>query len=50
VGEGVVPFGDASRSALWLRMVRFGNDGVVGDLSAAVGKIKELVLVYSTTR
>ncbi|NOH01384.1 MAG: DUF559 domain-containing protein [Chloroflexi bacterium] len=30
-------------SALGLRVVRFGNDEVVGSLSAVVGKIKELV-------
>jgi very-short-patch-repair endonuclease len=31
-------------SALGLRIVRFGNDEVVRDVSAVVGKIKELVL------
>jgi very-short-patch-repair endonuclease len=31
-------------SALGLRIVRFGNDVVVMDVSAVVGKIKELVL------
>ena len=37
-------------SALGLRIVRFGNDDVVRDLSAVVGRIKELALVYSATR
>jgi very-short-patch-repair endonuclease len=37
-------------SALGLRIVRFRNDEVVGSLSAVVGKIKELALVYSATR
>jgi very-short-patch-repair endonuclease len=37
-------------SALGLRVVRFGNDEVVRDLSAVVGKIRELVLVYSAKR
>jgi very-short-patch-repair endonuclease len=31
-------------SALGLRIFRFGNDEVVRDVSAVVGKIKELVL------
>jgi len=30
-------------SALGLRVIRFGNDEVVRDVSAVVGKIKELV-------
>jgi very-short-patch-repair endonuclease len=33
-----------------LRIVRFGNDEVVRSLSAVVGKIRELVLVYSAKR
>lgn len=33
-----------------LRVVRFGNDEVVGNLSAVVGRISELGLVYSITR
>jgi len=36
-------------SALGLRIVRFGNDEIVKDLSAVVGKIKSM-LVYSATR
>jgi len=36
-------------SELGLRIIRFRNDEVVGELSAVVGRIKELVLVYSTT-
>jgi very-short-patch-repair endonuclease len=37
-------------SALGLKIVRFGNDEVVRRLSAVVGKIRELVLVYSAKR
>ena len=39
-------------SALGLRVVRFGNDEVVRDAerSTVVGKIRELVLVYSAKR
>jgi very-short-patch-repair endonuclease len=37
-------------SALVLRVVRFRNDEVERNLSAVVGKIRELVLVYSAKR
>jgi very-short-patch-repair endonuclease len=37
-------------SELGLRIVRFRNDEVVRELSAVVGKIRKLVLVYSATR
>ena len=33
-----------------LRIVRFGNDEVVRSLSAVVGEIRELILVYSAKR
>ena len=33
-----------------LRIVRFKNDEVLRELSVVVGKIRELVLVYSATR
>jgi len=36
-------------SELGLRVIRFGNDEVVRNLSAVVGKIKSM-LVYSATR
>jgi len=32
-------------SALGLRVVRFGNDEVVRELSAVVGKIQEIILM-----
>jgi len=34
-------------SALGLRVVRFGNDEIVMDVSAAVGKIKTFILHHS---
>jgi very-short-patch-repair endonuclease len=36
-------FGDAPRSALGLRIVRFRNDEVMRNVSAVVGKIRELL-------
>jgi len=36
-------------SALGLRVVRFGNDEVMRNLSAVVGKIKETVDMLSST-
>jgi very-short-patch-repair endonuclease len=33
-----------------LRIVRFRNDEVVRELSAVVGRIREMVLVYSAKR
>ncbi|NOH01387.1 MAG: hypothetical protein HND47_05130 [Chloroflexi bacterium] len=42
--EKVLFHRDASRSALGLRIVRFGNDEVVRGLSAVVGRIKKALL------
>lgn len=36
-------FGDAARSALGLKIVRFENDEVMRGLSTVVGRIRELV-------
>ncbi|MBS3952463.1 MAG: DUF559 domain-containing protein, partial [Methylomicrobium sp.] len=36
--------------ALGLRVVRFRNDEVVRNVSAVVGRIREMVLVYSAKR
>jgi leucyl-tRNA synthetase len=37
-------------SEMGLRIVRFRNDEVVRNVSVVVGKIRELVLVYSAKR